>query len=687
MDKNPTTFFTVYDIETLINLSTFCFKDYITGKKKEFVIHESRNDYFELIKFLTALRNNKYFLIGFNNVDFDGQIIHYMMVCYQLWKDLPAEAICKLIHAKAQELIQVPDDQKFTVTVPERLLTVMQIDVYRQKHYDGKAKRTSLKWLEFTMRRDNIEEMPVKHDEYVKTEDIPKVLSYNWEDVEATFDFFERIKFETELRMKLSEQFDLPLLNASEPRMAREILAKLLADDMHITIKELKGKKTFRKEIHLGKCILPFIKFKTDGFNELVTKLKTTTINALNTKACFTHSINYLPSSNRNLGIISTSGQSPLPKTNIKPIAIEYGVGGVHGAVDSGVYVSDDDFVIKTVDVVSFYPNMIITYDFAPAHLGQTFANRYKWFFTERKKYGKKDPINYIYKIILNSTYGLSNDINSFIYDTLTTMKTTINGQLLLSMLAETLSEIPCSQLIMMNTDGLEIRIPRSYEEQFSKLCSEWEKLTGLNLEGEEYSKMVIGDVNNYIAVCSEREAKSEEEWLKLQKDEPNYVYRRDGATLYYSPVKLKGRFELKLDYHKNPSALCVSKAVYSYFINGTPVEEEIAANDNIFDFCYGVKKKRDFELILHSVVHREHVMQRQQKVTRYYVSTDGGKLVKEYHDGRIVSVSASALVTPCNRLTSHAVPLNIERKHYIEEAYKEIENIEGKPTNQLTLF
>ena len=80
--------------------------------------------------------------------------------------------------------------------------------------------------------------------------------------------------------------------------------------------------------------------------------------------------------------------------------------------------------IIMSSDVVSFYPNLGIRNKWAPAHLPQeTFCQLYEWFFEERKKIPKKDPKNYVYKIILNSTYGLSNDENSFLYDPEFTMR------------------------------------------------------------------------------------------------------------------------------------------------------------------------------------------------------------------------------------------------------------------------
>ncbi len=97
-----------------------------------------------------------------------------------------------------------------------------------------------------------------------------------------------------------------------------------------------------------------------------------------------------------------------------------------------------------------------------------------EWFFEERKKIPKKDPKNYVYKIILNSTYGLSNDENSFLYDPEFTMRITINGQLSLTMLYEMIcEEIPNALPLMQNTDGLETMIPKQYEDKYMEIANE----------------------------------------------------------------------------------------------------------------------------------------------------------------------------------------------------------------------
>ena len=103
-------------------------------------------------------------------------------------QNLSEDEITHKIYLKAQEIIrQQNNDEKFNNLIPEWKQFFPQIDLFKQKHYDGTAKRgTSLKWIEFTTRFDNIEEMPIHHNTLISDSDIPFILEYNWNDVKAT---------------------------------------------------------------------------------------------------------------------------------------------------------------------------------------------------------------------------------------------------------------------------------------------------------------------------------------------------------------------------------------------------------------------------------------------------------------------------------------------------------------------
>jgi DNA polymerase elongation subunit (family B) len=401
---------------------------------------------------------------------------------------------------------------------------------------------------------------------------------------------------------------------------------------------DLRQMRTHRSMIKVDEIILPYIEFKTATFQNLLKKFKEVVIFPGQTKGGFKYSVQY------------------------KGVKTDYGLGGIHGARRSKVYKSDEDMVIMTSDVTSFYPNLAIRNKWAPAHLPQDeFCSLYEWFFEERKKIPKKDPKNYVYKIILNSTYGLSNDENSFLYDPEFTMRITINGQLSLSMLYEMIcEEIPNAVPLMQNTDGLETMIPRQYVDKYMEICKRWEDMTNLQLEHDTYSKIVLGDVNNYIAVTE------------------------DGKS------KCKGRFEYKdLALHKNKSFLIIPKALHAYFVDGTDPEDFMKANTDIFDYCGGVKIKGDWSFHFHKVVQGEYQDVPLQHTIRYYVSNSGGKIVKKNNDdARAIQVEAGkwmqTLMIDYEKKEFEEYDINL--KYYLEKVRKEIENLEPS-TNQLSLF
>ena len=281
--------------------------------------------------------------------------------------------------------------------------------------------------------------MPIHHSFHVVESEIEEIIKYCINDVKSTKQIMHLSKEQINLRRSLSEEYDIDLFSASEPRIAKDLFLHFLSNDTGIKKWELKQLRTSREQIIFKDIILPYISFETATFQNLLKKFQDVILYPGQTKGGFKYSAQY------------------------KGIKTDYGLGGIHGARESRVYNSTDDMIIMTSDVVSFYPNLAIRNKWAPAHLPkEAFCNQYEWFFEERKKIPKKDPKNYVYKIVLNSTYGLSNDENSFLYDPQFTMRITINGQLSLTMLYEMICEgIPGAIPLMQNTDGLETMIPR----------------------------------------------------------------------------------------------------------------------------------------------------------------------------------------------------------------------------------
>ena len=626
----------VYDLETLTNCFIACFEDYKTEDQKVFVVHDLRNDFELFVEYLKFLKEKKGWLISFNGLAFDSQVIEFISQYYDEWKGKSGCEIANIIYRFAQRTITNQDQLP---EYPEWKMSINQIDVFKLNHWDNPAKRSSLKWIQYSMDWHTIQDMPIKHTTEIKSmQQLQTVINYCKNDVKSTKAIMNLSKEQINLRKTLTKEYGINLFSASEPRISKELFLYFLSKETGISKFDLKQLRTFRNKIVVKDIILPYIKFQTPEFQRLLNQFNKLEINPNETKNSFKYTIKY------------------------KGVNTDFGLGGVHGAADSGIYESTEDMIIMSSDVTSFYPNLAIRNGWAPAHLPKReFCNLYEWFFEERKKIPKKDPKNYVYKIILNSTYGLSNDKNSFLYDPEFTMRITINGQLSLVMLYEMLAEgIPGSVPLMQNTDGLEMMIPKQYKQKYLDICAEWEKTTKLQLEHDEYKKMILADVNNYIAINTAGKS------------------------------KCKGRFEFSdLALHKNKSFLIIPKAIYNYFVNDIPPEKYLADNRNIFDYCGGVKIKGDWEFVQTCVKNGEVTYEKLQPTLRYYVSEKGCKIIKRnIHDKREIQLESGRWMQELfiNYEKKDWKDYHVDDRYYLEAINKEILNI-TKPMRQLTLF
>ena len=178
----------------------------------------------------------------------------------------------------------------------------------------------------------------------------------------------------------------------------------------------------------------------------------------------------------------------------------DFGVGGLHGA-KQGVIEPKDDEILFSYDVASFYPNMAISNKIYPQHLGLTFCKVYKDLYEQRKAQPKGSAANSALKLALNGVYGDSGNEFSPLYDPQYTMSITVGGQMTLCMLIEKVINECNAEIIMCNTDGFEFIAKKDQEDKVKELVADWEKITGLQMEGIRYKKMFIRDVNSYIAV------------------------------------------------------------------------------------------------------------------------------------------------------------------------------------------
>lgn len=569
----------IYDLETYPNMFLAMFKSIKTGTFYYFEISDRVNQTAELRKFLY---NNVKGGIGFNNLNFDYPILHNTILknnknwnSYQIF-----EEVTRVIATKYSSIW---DSQ----------IIVPQLDLYKIWHYDNKNKSTSLKWLEFAMRLENVEDLPYKPGTILTSEQMDNIISYCQNDINATEEFYNKSLKHIEIRQFYSNHEELNLINASEIKMSKDIFGKYLSKEMGISVKELTQMRTYRSKIFIKDIIFDYLKFNDDINKETLDRFN---------KSMWEYDID----SEKALNKIKFS-------TPYKNVIREYAEGGLHSFGKAGIYETDDDYVLIDVDYASFYPHISFRNNLHPKHIPEPIFNRiYEGFYKDRKLYDKKDPRNYVLKIILNGSYGLSKDKYAYLYDPKWQLAICINGQLILTLLTEKVFDvIPDAEIIFENTDGAMYKIPRHRVNDVITVCKEVEQIVNIPLETQVCSKIIIRDVNNYINIIDDK------------------------------VIKFKGVFEIDRDFHKNHSKRIVPLTLANYFINNIPVEQTIynhlnnpdysfADNHHIYDFCLGAKMKGSNELISKEWIDNTLVVKEMSKMTRYYVSNDGVDLVKK---------------------------------------------------------
>jgi hypothetical protein len=255
------------------------------------------------------------------------------------------------------------------------------------------------------------------------------------------------------------------------------------------------------------------------------------------------------------------------------------------------------------------------------------------------------------YKLVLNGCYGKSNEEKSFLYDPMYTFKTTIAGQLFISMWVERMVEaVPELVVLQTNTDGITIRIPRNKLELIRQVNNQLTKETSLVIEEAFYSKMCIRDVNNYIGIYTDSTKENEH-------------------------IKLKGDYEIYKEFHKDSSMRIVPFAVKEYFAYNIPIEKTIKKCRDIYDFCLQLKtNSKSIPYFKHFDSNKKLINTKLNRMTRYYIGkgNQSGMLYKEFEDGKITGVNVGYSAIIFNKYENkNWDDYNIDYGFYIKEARK----------------
>lgn len=521
-----------FDIETYPNIFTLTAVHCFTGEVWVFEISDRKNESAAMCDWLDRISDCNGSLIGFNSLAFDYPVVHYIYKNYNT-------ITVKQIYNRSQDIIQCMN--KFAFTVWESDWVVPQIDLFKLHHFDNPAKSTSLKVLEFNMLMRSIEDCPFDFGINLNDEQKKILLQYNLYDVKATIKFYHYSKEQLDFRQTLNETYNKNYLNHNDVKLGTDFfISRLEQRTPECCFQYVNGKRsivqTKREQMVLKDIVLDYITFENLEFKRVLDFFKSQTITQ--TKDVF-------------------SGL----KANVGGLDFAFGTGGLHSSVKNKIFKSTAETVIIDLDVTSYYPSLSIVNKFYPQHLGETFCEVYQELFNERKLWAKGTVQNEMLKLALNGSFGNTNSDYSPLKDPQFTMAITINGQLLLCLLAEALIRAQDVKLIQANTDGITFECLRTSVPYVEAVKDWWQNLTGLQLEQAEYSLMAIKDVNNYLA-----------------QDLKGNIKRKG---VYASDRNNKK----ELPWHKNHGALVVPKAAEAWLVHGADIEDFICNHNNMFDF------------------------------------------------------------------------------------------------------
>lgn len=494
----------------------------------------------------------------------------------------------------------------------------------------------SLKELELFMGED-IRESSVSFDldRYPNEEEIKELVSYCLHDVRMTYKVFETLYFEYEAQEGLIDYFNLDeaLFNKTKAQLSAEILeARKPEED------------------------------RDDTFDfDIVDTLQLSKYDYVRQW--------YKDPANKNF-------KSSL-NTPIYGVDTDFGWGGLHAAVKN---FKAEGYIVNS-DVSSFYPAIMIEYNLISRNVKN--PNKFREIRDTRIEMKKnKDPQEKSLKIVLNSTFGASKDINNELYDPRNGNAICVNGQLLLLDLIEKveLEFGDKAQFIQGNTDGVMFYFEsRNDVLRYLEICEEWSNRTRMGLEHDFIDKIVQKDVNNYIFVANPNGCFKEEDDNKAGNNNSETV---NIESINEKNIKSKGAYVKKLSLLDNDLPI-VNRALVNKLVYGIDIETTINNANDLIDFQKCVKISRKYSHAIHGT------QELNLKVLRVFASkrrSDGSVMkVKEGKNAEKIGNTPENAFIDNENIIGKTVPEYLDKEWYIKLANKRLN--EFLPPKEYTLF
>ena len=497
--------YVVWDMELYINYGLIAFK--VLDGPYFYFEHSCENTFplDALGQLLWGVR-----IVGFNSLPFDQPLVELLL----------SGASLEEMKALADEIIK--QDKRVRPKNGYNHIDLIEVAPLQ----------ASLKAYGARLHSPRIQELPIPPEAVLTREEGMLIRDYCFNDLDETERLFKELRPQIELRILLSNQYNVDLRSKSDAQIAEAII--------NAELERLSGKPPQRPKLPddfaFQYDIPEFISYHNADCRDMLEILRgiTFTLDAGGSPA--------MPKELSNLSLRIGNG------------VYRMGIGGLHSSESKTAYVADDDTLIVDRDVESYYPRLILTQRLAPEHLGEAFLEVFETIVNRRltaKRTGDK-AVSDALKITINGTFGKLGNKYSTIYSPKLLSQVTISGQLYLLMLIDMIEHagIP---VISANTDGIVMHCPKDRYDDLNAIIAMWESLTDCVTEETRYAALYSRDVNNYIAV------------------------KLDGST------KAKGVFSergsaLNSPLSKNPMYLICSDAVQAFLSKGVPINDTITS-------------------------------------------------------------------------------------------------------------
>lgn len=541
-----------------------------------------------------------YQIVTFNGQDFDLPILFFALKGAPLVK---IKAACN--HIIDGRLRNWQFEQEYGVQVPE---WINHVDL--REPIPGV--QISLKLYGGRLHSKRLRDLPYPPDAVLTREQMIEVREYCENDLDTTIDLWNRARDPKDdiiaLREQLTAETGIDMRSKSDAQIGEALVKS--------RVEKLMGRRVCKPDV------LPGTRYKYQPpaflrFQHPVLQTKFEEVCA----ADF---------------VVLHDGSIGMPKAlegarvSVGRSTYSMGIGGLHSTEKSQAVVATDDTLLRDVDVISYYPSLILQCGLFPASMGSHFQSVYKDIFNRRvaaKRHGDKTTAQ-ILKIALNAVYGKLGSKYSVLYAPNLLMQVTVTGQLALLMMIERM-EAAGIPVVSGNTDGVVMACPSHLESAMRDVVRGWERDTQFETEETRYRALFSRDVNSYVAL-------------------------KEGGG-----VKTKGALA-SADITKNPTNEIAKDAVCAYLERSEPIAETVLR-------CKDIRKFVTVKRVTGGATFRgEHL----GRVARWYRSTRSTDAIL-YGPGKKLGhkVGGSDNAMPCMELPDE-LPSDVDHGFYIGEAF-----------------